>query len=150
MLTRESRVKPFQLATFEEIVSINVSSQLRVHQNSILAHSNLGFVPFPSLWPHGTPLSLASHILTSEIKELDNQSGFLKNLAWHSKDESVLSSPCSKDNTDISVGIALTLQMPQVPIKQETQHGGLLSSLSEGAIAHNVPRHSFLIIIGRE
>ena len=38
--------------------------------------SNLRLVPFPSLWPHGTPLTLASHILTSEIGGWKIKGGF--------------------------------------------------------------------------
>lgn len=59
-LIRVNRVKPglllFHLATLEGTVYIKISSRLRVHQNSILAHLNLGFVPCPFLWPYGVPL----------------------------------------------------------------------------------------------
>lgn len=55
-----------------------------------------------------------------------------------------------EDTTNTSVHVASTLQMPQVPIKQETQHREFLSLLSEGAIAHSVPRCLFLIVRGRE
>lgn len=42
------------------------------------------------------------------------------------------------------------LQMPQAPIKQETQLRGLLSSLSEGAMVHHVPGPWLLTVRGRE
>ena len=55
-----------------------------------------------------------------------------------------------EDSTNISVLYALSLQMPQVPVKKEIQHRGFPSSLSEGAIAHGVPGHLFSMVGGRE